>query len=120
MLSERDSALMDGTAWTESPHSTTHRMISNVRAQDLGDDQVLANANLLVHRSRAGRLDAYPAHLTLLLVRGGHRAQNGMLPCLRLGRSSRLLRRSSRLRTRTRRVSAGSITSSTYPRSAAM
>jgi p-cumate 2,3-dioxygenase beta subunit len=71
LLSERVSALMDGTAWTESPHSTTHRMISNVRAQDLGDDQVLAKANLLVHRSRAGRLDAYPAHLTLLLVRGG-------------------------------------------------
>jgi p-cumate 2,3-dioxygenase subunit beta len=72
LLSERVAAMLNGTAWTESPHSTTHRMITNVRAQDLGDDQVLAKANLLVHRARAGRLDAYPAHLTLLLVRGGN------------------------------------------------
>ena len=71
LLSERVAAMLNGTAWTESPHSTTHRMITNVRAQDLGDDQVLAKANLLVHRARAGRMDAYPAHLTLLLVRGG-------------------------------------------------
>ena len=71
LLSERVAAMLNGTAWTESPHSTTHRMITNVRAHDLGDDQVLARANLLVHRARAGRLDAYPAHLSLLLVRGG-------------------------------------------------
>jgi p-cumate 2,3-dioxygenase beta subunit len=71
LLSERIAAMLNGTAWTESPHSTTHRMITNIRARDLGDDQVLAKANLLVHRARAGRLDAYPAHLTLLLVRGG-------------------------------------------------
>lgn len=71
LLSERVAALLDGTAWAESPHSTTHRMISNVRAQDLGDDQILVKANVLVHRARAGRLDAYPAFLTLLLVRGG-------------------------------------------------
>src|SRR3954447_15580550 len=70
LLSERVAAILNGTAWTESPHSTTHRMITNVRAEDLGDGQVLAKANLLVHRSRAGRLDAYPGHLTLLLVRG--------------------------------------------------
>jgi len=72
LLSERVAAMLNGTAWTESPHSTTHRMITNVRARELGDDQVLAKANLLVHRARAGRLDAYPAHLTLLLVRGGN------------------------------------------------
>jgi p-cumate 2,3-dioxygenase beta subunit len=71
LLSERVGALLDGTAWTESPHSTTHRMISNVRARELGDGRVEAKANLLVHRARAERLDAYPAHLTLLLVRGG-------------------------------------------------
>jgi 3-phenylpropionate/cinnamic acid dioxygenase small subunit len=71
LLSERVAAMLDGTAWTESPHSTTHRMISNVRARELGDGRIEAKANLLVHRARAGRLDAYPAHLTLLLVRGG-------------------------------------------------
>jgi p-cumate 2,3-dioxygenase subunit beta len=71
LLSERVAALLNGTAWTESPHSTTHRMITNVRAKDLGDGRVEAKANLLVHRARAGRLDAYPAHLTLILARGG-------------------------------------------------
>jgi p-cumate 2,3-dioxygenase subunit beta len=71
LLCERVTALLDGTAWTESPHSTTHRMISNVRAEVRPDGRVQAKANLLVHRARAGRIDAYPAHLSLLLVRGG-------------------------------------------------
>ena len=43
----------------------------------------------------------------------GGQAHSGMFPCLRLGRSSRLDTRRARLRTRTRRVSAGSMTSST-------
>lgn len=71
LLRERVTALLDGTAWTESPHSTTHRMISNVRAEVQGDGQVRARANLLVHRARAGQMDSYPAHLFLLLTRGG-------------------------------------------------
>src|SRR6202012_5874385 len=71
LLGERVAALLDGTAWTESPHSTTHRMITNVRAEVLADGRVSAKANLLVHRARAGRIDSYPAHLYLLLVRGG-------------------------------------------------
>src|ERR1019366_8606480 len=49
----------------------------------------------------------------------GAGAHSGMFPCLRLGRSSRFDTSRARLLTSTRRVSAGSITSSTYPRSAA-
>ncbi len=45
--------------------------------------------------------------------------QSGMLPCLRRGNSSRLVRRRRRPATIFCRVSAGSITSSTMPRSAA-
>ena len=45
--------------------------------------------------------------------------QSGMLPCLRRGSSSRLVRSMARPATTFWRVSAGSITSSTYPRSAA-
>jgi p-cumate 2,3-dioxygenase beta subunit len=71
LLSERVAALLNGTAWTEAPHSTTHRMIANVRARELGAGRVEAKANLLVHRARAGRLDSYPVHLTFILVRGG-------------------------------------------------
>jgi hypothetical protein len=40
LLSQRVAALADGTAWTENPHSTTHRMISNVRARVLDEDRV--------------------------------------------------------------------------------
>ncbi len=46
-------------------------------------------------------------------------AHSGMFPCFRRGSSSRFEERRSRVRTMTRRVSAGSMTSSTYPRSAA-
>lgn len=71
LLSQRVDALMTGSAWAESPRSTTHRMLANVRAIEHDDGTVEAKANLLVHRSRAGRIDAYPAHLTFELVRGG-------------------------------------------------
>ncbi len=71
LLSQRVDALMNGTAWTESPQSTTHRMISNVRAVEGEGGTVSVKANVLAHRARAGRLDAYPAHLSLTLVRGG-------------------------------------------------
>lgn len=71
LLSQRVAALSDGTAWTENPHSTVHRMISNVRARELDGDRVEVRANLLVHWARGDRLHAYPARLTLELVRGG-------------------------------------------------
>ena len=69
LLSQRVDALLDGTAWAESPRSTTHRMISNVRVRELGGDELEVKANILVHRSRGARLDAYPAFLTLVLQR---------------------------------------------------
>ena len=49
-----------------------------------------------------------------------HVRHSGTFPCLRFGSSSRFDARMSRLRQITRRVSAGEITSSMYPRSAAM
>jgi p-cumate 2,3-dioxygenase subunit beta len=71
LLSQRVDALMNGTAWTESPKSTTHPSISNVRAVENAGNTISVKANVLAHRARAGRLDAYPAHLSLTLVRGG-------------------------------------------------
>ena len=71
LLSERVRSIMNGTAWAESPRSVTHRMISNVRAVER-DDAIEVKANLLVHRSAGGNTIAYPAHLTLHLVGGGH------------------------------------------------
>ncbi len=71
LLSQRVEALMDGTAWAESPQSTTHRMVSNVRCSPGSDGSIAVSANVLVHRSRGDRLDVYPARLNLKLVRGG-------------------------------------------------
>lgn len=68
LLSQRIDAILAGTAWAESPRSTTHRMVSNVRARVLDDRSVEASANILVHRSAGARLDAYPAVLTLNLL----------------------------------------------------
>lgn len=70
LLSQRIDAILDGTAWAESPRSTTHRMISNVRVRVLDDGEAIeAKANVLVHRSAGVRLDPYPAFLTLELLR---------------------------------------------------
>ncbi|MFT7599201.1 MAG: p-cumate 2,3-dioxygenase beta subunit [Acidimicrobiales bacterium] len=71
LLSQRVDALLDGTAWTESPQSTTHRITSNVRAIEHDDGHIEVQANVLAHRSRGGQLDSYPAHLKLELLRGG-------------------------------------------------
>lgn len=70
LLSERVRALLDGTAWAESPRSTTLRMITNVRTEDLGEE-IEVRAAFVVHRSRAGRVDTYPGRITLRLVRDG-------------------------------------------------
>jgi p-cumate 2,3-dioxygenase beta subunit len=45
--------------------------VTNVRAVEATAGRIEAKANLLVHRSRGERLDVYPAHLSLVLVRGG-------------------------------------------------
>jgi p-cumate 2,3-dioxygenase beta subunit len=71
LLGQRVDALMNGTAWTESPHSITHRMISHVRAYEDADG-VRVSANAVVYRSVLDRLDVYPYVLGLALVRGGH------------------------------------------------
>lgn len=71
LLSQRVEALLNGKAWAESPRSTTHRMLSNVRVKQNEDGSIEAKANLIVHRSSNGQLDLYPAFLTLDLIRGG-------------------------------------------------
>lgn len=71
LLSQRISAMLDGTAWAESPQSTTHRMISNVRVAEDGDGVITVHANFLIHRSRRGQLDSYPGRYEMHLVRGG-------------------------------------------------
>ena len=70
LLSQRVDALMNGTAWAESPRSITQRMVANVRAVE-DDGGVRVRANCTVHRSVLDRLDVYPYVLDLDLVRAG-------------------------------------------------
>ena len=76
LLSQRVAAIMDGTAWTESPRSITKRIINNVRAQTItaadGSSEVEARFNFVVYRSALANLDVYPGECRLTLVRGGH------------------------------------------------
>ena len=71
LLMQRVTALMNGTAWAESPQSTTHRMISNVRACRLDDGTVEARANGIAHRASNQRVDVYPYRLELHLLDDG-------------------------------------------------
>ena len=76
LLSQRVAAIMDGTAWTESPRSITKRIVSNVRAQMFeakdGSTEVDVRFNFVVYRSAMANLDVYPGECRLTLVRGGH------------------------------------------------
>jgi 3-phenylpropionate/cinnamic acid dioxygenase small subunit/phenylpropionate dioxygenase-like ring-hydroxylating dioxygenase large terminal subunit len=71
LLEQRVRSLLTKTAWAESPHSTTRRIISNVRAHHIGDGAVDARANFVVYRSRRSIVDVYPGRYELLLERGG-------------------------------------------------
>ena len=82
LLSQRVEAIMDGTAWTESPRSITKRIVSNVRAQIVegvegaegcdGTETIEVKFNFVVYRSALSTLDVYPGECRLTLVRGGH------------------------------------------------
>ena len=71
LLSQRVDAMTDGTAWTESPHSITRRMISNVLATTNADGSIAVSANFVVYRSALAKLDTYPGYYKMRLLRGG-------------------------------------------------
>ena len=71
LLEQRVGSLMTRTAWAESPHSTTRRIVSNVRAARRDDGLIDATANFVVYRSRAATVDVYPGHYQMLLDQGG-------------------------------------------------
>ncbi len=71
LLEQRVESLMTKTAWAESPHSTTRRLISNVRATHLGEGAVEVRANFIVTRARQSTVDTYPGHYEMLLEAGG-------------------------------------------------
>ena len=71
LLSQRVDAMMDGTAWTESPHSITQHMVNNVMATENPDGSIAVHANFVVYRSALAKLDIYPGSYEMRLLRGG-------------------------------------------------
>ena len=71
LLEQRVGSLQTKTAWAESPHSTTRRIVSNVRAARRDDGLVEARANFVVYRSRQATVDVYPGRYEMLLQPGG-------------------------------------------------
>ena len=71
LLEQRVGSLMSRTAWAESPHSTTRRLVTNVRAFSRDDRLIDARANFVVHRARRSTVDVYPGRYELLLEEGG-------------------------------------------------
>jgi len=70
-IPSRVKQLLGKSAWAESPHSRTRRMISNVRVLGADGDRILATANFAVHRMRYESVDTYIGRYDYKLVRVG-------------------------------------------------
>jgi p-cumate 2,3-dioxygenase beta subunit len=70
-IRSRVKQLLGKSAWAESPHSRTRRLISNVRVLGAEGDLVLVTANFAVYRMRYESVDTYVGHYDYKLVREG-------------------------------------------------
>lgn len=61
-LRERVARLGKKEAHAEYPHSRTRRSISNVRVLESGDGLTRVACNFVLHRAKAGKVDAYFGH----------------------------------------------------------
>jgi p-cumate 2,3-dioxygenase subunit beta len=73
LLEQRVNSLLTRAAHAEYPHSSTRRLITNVRAGLNEDGHVSVSANFAVYRSRNGAFDTYVGHYRHLLERDGDR-----------------------------------------------
>lgn len=71
IMEQRIASMVKGSAWAESPHSTTRRIISNVRVAPVDEGSVEVRANFVVYRSQRSTLQVFPGHADYLLEIGG-------------------------------------------------
>jgi len=69
LLEQRVNSLLTRSAHAEYPHSSTRRLISNVRVSETVDGRVHVMANFAIYRSRNGILDTYVGHYQHILER---------------------------------------------------
>jgi p-cumate 2,3-dioxygenase beta subunit len=70
-IRSRVKQLLGKSAWAESPHSRTRRIISNVRVLGAEGDEILVTANFAVHRMRYESVDSYIGRYDYKLIRRG-------------------------------------------------
>jgi p-cumate 2,3-dioxygenase beta subunit len=71
LLEQRVNSLLTRAAHAEYPHSSTRRLVTNIRVtQDL-DGRVNVKANFAIFRTRNGVLDTYVGHYRHVLERDG-------------------------------------------------
>jgi p-cumate 2,3-dioxygenase beta subunit len=71
-IRSRVKQLLGKSAWAETPHSRTRRIISNVRILGIDGDNVLVTANFAVYRMRYELVDTYVGHYDYKLIRIGN------------------------------------------------
>ena len=69
LLEQRVNSLLTRSAHAEYPHSSTRRLVSNVRVSETVGGDVHLRANFAVFRSRNGILDTYVGHYRHILER---------------------------------------------------
>ena len=69
LLEQRVNSLLTRSAHAEYPHSSTRRLITNVRVSETVESHVHLAANFAVYRSRNGILDIYVGHYRHVLER---------------------------------------------------
>lgn len=94
LLQARVKRLQSRKAHAENPPSLTHRMISNVRLGERDGDEIVVNANFMVHRARDGEENVYVGRYRhrLVVTEDGlaFRLRRAVLTHERLGPGSRL------------------------------
>jgi len=70
-IRSRVHQLLGKSAWAETPHSRTRRLISNVRIREVAGENIYVTANFVVYRMRFEQIDTYVGRYEYTLVQRG-------------------------------------------------
>ena len=70
-IRSRVHQLLGKSAWAETPHSRTRRLISNVRMREVTEENIYVTANFVVYRMRFEQIDTYVGRYEYTLVQRG-------------------------------------------------
>ncbi len=70
-IRSRVQQLLGKSAWAETPHSRTRRLISNVQIREVDRENIYVTANFVVYRLRFEQMDTYVGRYEYTLVQRG-------------------------------------------------